>query len=107
LPRATFRPLRAVVHDRAMPMEPPAADIPPVRRLSQVALDLAERFPENARGGRGQKSPTSEVAARLKVTRSALGRARAVLSSGDADLIAAVRSGRMTVFAAAKRLPGR
>jgi hypothetical protein len=89
---------------RDMLTQPPAADIPTIRRLSQVALDLAERFPANARGGRGRKSDATEIGERLGVSRSAIGRARVVLSSGDAVMIEQVRAGRLTVFAAAKRL---
>jgi hypothetical protein len=92
---------------RDMPTPPPAVEIAPIRTLSQVALDLAAAFPDNAPGGRGHRSPASEFAARLRVTRSALGRARVVLSSGDVTLIEQVRQGRLTVFAAAKRLRAR
>lgn len=90
-----------------MPPEPNPTDIAPIRTLSMVALDLAIAFPDSAPPGRGRKCEATKIGERLGVSRSAIGRARVVMSAGDADLIDAVRAGRLTVFAAAKRVRDR
>lgn len=87
-----------------MPALPTTTDIEPMRSRSQVALDIARRYPDRGQSGRGNKAEASALAERLGITRSAVARARIVLASGDAGLIAEVAEGRASVHAAWKRV---
>lgn len=81
-----------------------ATDIAPMRSRSCVALDIAQAHPDPGQAGRGHMAESSRVAARLGITRGAVAAARRVLAAGDDHLVSEVRAGRLTVFAAAKRV---
>ena len=93
----------------ALPAPPPASSRRETEAKTDAArlLDAVRSLPDRRGKGDGSGRAAEKIAGKFSVSHTVVYRARALLKSGDQDLIDAVRDGRISLYAAWKKAGGK